>query len=865
MRTSLSRRVSRLPILLSCGLPAALILVAIAPVFAQSPHLRVQNVVRQFVETTGYEVIGLGSWIDGSSYNPATSDHDLRLVLPKGAGAPDRKWLEARQKLTELIKAEFGDDAASVLSRTNLYPPSQLMGAVDDIDDAAWVFTRNGAVPNLGHTGPITRNTPIKELSEGLYGEGSRAFTQYYEKAKGRLFYKAPNGRCITGMTDLTHMSEGVRTFTTAGTADTALQWVEHAIEECAHGRGDKVAKYLERIERDLLKSRDLARLPTSNALREQLKSVRELLKANPARLADLGDDVARLLSQAATEASILKSYAKAGPMGRMYQRIMLDGVEAGNELGRLLRTAQSKVSGAVSMDQLVTAFTVYMAVKGTAQAAGEGGVGEAIRAAGPLAVSLASLPVSLLMDMTNAIMKEAEAAGYEMAAASQEPWDLMAGVYTALGRDSDEDDPRRRFTLDDLVRGWHVEARLSSLVFGQCLRASRRNMGGVTENVDMSVANAMYGRCWPVIRDAWRWQRDMLVSEYVELAADALHTPMLLSYEPCPAKYEGRPVQVTVKARSRDRKLGAKLTRMEEILKILCGKRAVLAEDWIWQPEGVMEDMTTTDIQRRYTFDKPGVHPVVLTVRFEAVSPDIQPPEPHRVLLRRELKAVVDVLVDGDLEQPAVRGYVADARPGWVRVTSDSPPPNANWAQRLRSYLNTPVRDHLGNEHRPYALELVREGEARSGSGRYNTKTYAFVCVSPQEWQVQMGFGPQDSRPMDLAKTQGNRLAQVLVAQLDLFGKITTNPGSSLSPPDTVEMVEPNKIAPYLRTMRVQYTSTAGEYWLNATAFVGVEVNPRDAAKYDVETLEATTRAAYEQAVREMEAIFSTARYVRE
>jgi DNA-binding protein YbaB len=64
---------------------------------------------------------------------------------------------------------------------------------------------------------------------------------------------------------------------------------------------------------------------------------------------------------------------------------------------------------------------------------------------------------------------------------------------------------------------------------------------------------------------------------------------------------------------------------------------------------------------------------------------------------------------------------------------------------------------------------------------------------------------------------------------------------------------------------MAVQYNSHSGEHWLNVTAFVGVEVNPRDAAKYDVETLEATTRAAYEQAVREMEAIFATARYVKE
>jgi len=51
-----------------------------------------------------------------------------------------------------------------------------------------------------------------------------------------------------------------------------------------------------------------------------------------------VSDDIARLLSQATMEASILKSYAKAGPMGRMWQRILLEAKS--DDLSRLFKQA---------------------------------------------------------------------------------------------------------------------------------------------------------------------------------------------------------------------------------------------------------------------------------------------------------------------------------------------------------------------------------------------------------------------------------------------------------------------------------------------------------------------------------------------
>jgi hypothetical protein len=118
------------------------------------------------------------------------SDHDMRLVMPRGTS--DRRaleaWQQARDDLSALIRAEFGDDAAQILNRTNLYPPLQLMRLVENRDEAMAVFRRLQTVPSLGHTGGVTASTNLGRFAEGLYGDGATTFIQNYESTSGRLF-----------------------------------------------------------------------------------------------------------------------------------------------------------------------------------------------------------------------------------------------------------------------------------------------------------------------------------------------------------------------------------------------------------------------------------------------------------------------------------------------------------------------------------------------------------------------------------------------------------------------------------------------------------------------------------------------------
>jgi hypothetical protein len=604
-------------------------------------HLRMQKVVKDFVAATGYEVIGLGSWIAGKTYNPTTSDHDLRLLMPPGSTTAQQQaaWREARERLAALVRKEFGDQADNVLGRTNLYAPSGLMAGVEDLEDARAVYARAGQVPNLGYKGPVTASTPAK-YAEGLYGDGAQAFTQFYEQNQGRLFYKSGNV-VVMGGTDLTHFSEGAARFTSGGTASTATQWIEHAAEEMAAGRGDKVAKYLERIERDLTKSRQLAGLPVDEAFRSELRAMKDALKAG-GHLGSVTDDLTRLLSRGKMEAALLRNMDEAGPVSRGVLRVMLDGVALKSQAGRLLEQAYAKVSGVMTADQFMNGLMVYMAASATAEAAGEGGARKALMVGLPQFAQIASLPVGLLLELTSSILSEAEAAGYTMAANSQNAWDLMAGIYSAWGRCDTDPDPRHTMTLQDLLRVFKYEFKLQAYVYGRAVRASTRDLGEATGESDQEVAEEIFSQCWPVIRDAWRWERDRLASEFLVKASEIVHSGMLVAATPNPAGLpEGGKAVVKARAVFRGVKFAANTERMAEIMRLLYGKGSGVYVGFTWTPSHAIQDR---DWEHVYTFTKPGVYPVAVKLEISPYTKHTQP-EP-RVMLKRTLASFVDVEV---------------------------------------------------------------------------------------------------------------------------------------------------------------------------------------------------------------------------
>jgi hypothetical protein len=322
--------------------------------------------------------------------------------------------------------------------------------------------------------------------------------------------------------------------------------------------------------------------------------------------------------------------------------RVMLDGVAAKNQVGKLLDRVMRATPDWVNAQNAMNFITFAVGTYATAQAAGRGNVMETLGTACEHLKWIKGFGPLLMAEITTAIIEEAKASGYDLAAGSQEAWDLMAGIYSAEGRVSVDPDKRRSYTLPDLVAHFKSERKLEAIVYAQCIRASSRDAGAATGAVDMKVADAIFARCWPVIRDAWRWERDSLMSEYLILASEVTHAPLLIYYKPTNPK-PGETVVCEIA--SYDGRVHERIRRMDEIIRILYGKGSLVALSHFWTPDG--QWVGERDWQRAFTFDKPGKYPVKVRMQVSPISPHRD--TNHRVMLERNVEALVDIQVGGE------------------------------------------------------------------------------------------------------------------------------------------------------------------------------------------------------------------------
>ena len=658
---------------------------------AELQRMRVQKVVRKFVEQTGHSVTGCGSWISGA-YNAVTSDHDMRLLLPENAANPGEAWRNAKRTLGNLIKEEFGDAAGPILERTNLYAPSQIMGTVLDAEDALSVYTKVGEVPNLGFAGKVDAKTPAKFV-EGLYGEGSGAFTQFYEQTKGRCFYLTEEGKAVVGAVDLTHFLDGQRTFTSAGTANTALQWGEHCLDELRGGRSDKVLKYLKRLGNDLTKSRELARLATGTANKAEIAALVKALESGTP-LSQVATRVRQLVTSSRIEASTLKSFATAGPIGRLMQRELLEGMESPQSpIGRLLRQIWEKSPSAAHFELAMESIMWLQAANTTAMAAATGDVGETLMVAGVQSLMLRSLPLGLVAELTKAIIDQARAGGIEMVANRQEAWDLMAGIYTGLGRERCDPDPQHTYTLERLVAECLNETELRRVVSAQSRRATDRGIAGAPATDDALTAEAMTALCYPVILQAWRAQRDLLVAEYLALAKDVFHTPVALSYTPCPVVWAGQPIDLKVTPNLGGAPYYQKISRMRRILVLLSGRGAGIDESWVWSPVS----RSTISGSRSFRVSKPGTYTIGLTLTLKPAAGPNPVPDAEQLLAPGVMRAAVDI----DVQDPT-GGPVKATKDCWSlrKVVHEHRAPTGGMIRRAATQLGRAEVEIDGGAH---------------------------------------------------------------------------------------------------------------------------------------------------------------------
>jgi len=624
---------------------SCLLLLLLAPaVRGQTPtNERVMEIVKRTVGTSGNSIVVLGSWVSGKKYGDplrgGASDHDMRLLLPTGTERDEaiKQWKAARQALVAEMRKEFGADAGKVLATVNLYPPTQLMTGVEDPTDALNAYRRLGVSPKLSYTGPAA-SIPA-DAAEGLYGAGANTWTQRYEKTAGKLVYKE-GGAVYAGMTDLTHLSEGPGVYTSGGMANTARQWAEHAEEAVQSRQGDKVAKYLERLERDIMKARDLQRFDIHGAARDELHTLMQQLRAHPEQLGELESRVHSVLQRSKLESAVLARFERAGLAQKAVLGTLINALDTQTALAQALRDAVEKVPA----DKLVAGITAFIAIREMSAAAGEGDPGKLLVGAAPW---LLPLGPAILTHIAQATIDAAKDAGFALMANSQEPFDLLAGIYTAGGR---PDPNGTKYTLDQLVAAYSDEAKLKSFVYALARRAADRNAGTATAAADMQVADAIMARCFPVILRAWRAKREALTAEYLDLSDILREAAPRLRYRPVPARCEAATGKalVTVTAGSSDPKFAAHRERMLEILRILHGPGCFISVTDRWVAGGKEGAAANEQV---YTYDKDGTYTVSLEESIVAGGSPL--PRNSPLAFRTSLLAEVDIPVQGGEKKP--------------------------------------------------------------------------------------------------------------------------------------------------------------------------------------------------------------------
>jgi hypothetical protein len=588
-----------------------------------SSHLRVQEAVKQAVSSSGNEVVIVGSWFKGGdrykdplSVLAGASDHDMRVRVPPGMSqeAALARWQQVREEVTRAVRAEFGKDADRILATINVYPPRQLMEGVEDSFDATRRFRQLGAVPGLGFKGSL--DGPIeKKFVEGLYGQGSVAWTQSYENVSGRLLYPAPAktpgvaARVFTSTAESVNLLDAPQELLSAGgLGNTARQWGEHGLDALGEGDARLVAKYLERAERDLGKSARLAMVELPKDALKEIQALKQAVRSGKdlgalrTRLVNAFDRV-RVMGQVMSRARTVPGPEQAA------LRIMLKSQDTGR-LGELVRQAAQKVP----LDKVLDGIALYLGACEISRAAGAGDPGAVLLGA---AQFLAPIGPALAATLAQEVLTSARQFGYDLVANSQDAFDLLEGFFSAEGR---ADVDSHIYTLDQLVEQFREgdEERLRAFIRARSAQAADRD--GTPEP---GVAESIYQRCMPVLVRAWQARRAQLANEAIAARDAYLETGIRLTYSPVPAAWDDKAGsgQATIKVSLSDGKQDSALARLRATLQKLYGTGGYFVDvKDTWAPQGRTLNLRGDEV--RMTFRAPGAHSVQLTRVLEVGGP---------------------------------------------------------------------------------------------------------------------------------------------------------------------------------------------------------------------------------------------------
>lgn len=649
-----------------------------------STAIRMQKVIRQFVKDTGIELVGVGSWITGGNYRDiletknmiTASDHDLRLILNGDFKTEEAiaKWKSARQQLIMHINKEFRSESSLVLAKTNLYAPNQAMTAVEDAEDAKALFVKYNEVPNLGYHGPVTAEA-AKKQAEGLYGRGAKAWTQSYESSAGRRFYKA-QGEVFTSGTQYLHEMEKTALSTPNGAANTARQWIDHALDAMVKEDGRSVGKHLERLERDIAKSKNLLGISVDEAFRTEAKTLAAQLKNNPASLSYVRDRVKQLLQRSSVETAILSRFQGSSKTQQAILRILLGAIQGGEETGKKILELANKVPVATIMDALARLFSAYEMGMAYEKA-------DYLKALAAMQMQLDPFAIGILAEITYQCIESAKDAGVTWVANRQNCEDLLQGIYAGGNFEAEG----TTVSDDELFQRYKNEEDFKNFVMERAKEASRRNLGEKNDQYDAKVAEAKFAKCYPSISAVWKARRERLASEYHQLFQELVASPIVLVYAPSPLSVDAATKKATATVSIIESKEdAAKMARMKKIAYQLTNQIPTLHCFYVWSPHG----KETGDTQKRiFEYTKPGFYAVEVKRIWTSKGQGTSPPEGLNG--KEESSQGIDVEVQGRETDGDYEGALAFDSIRLVNqqgVTTNIDPKNVE-ANRVKVKLN--------------------------------------------------------------------------------------------------------------------------------------------------------------------------------
>lgn len=493
----------------------------------------VDRAVREVVDASdGVAVKKIGSWLKptGKYKDPArtfgaASDHDMTIFLQESLDQVDvpmsgkpleaigARWSAARGAIQTRARIGFEalgltkDEAARLVNETvNVYPPKQLMVGVETAEDAEALFREFGFP---GRT------------SEGVYGFD--AFLQTYERSSGALVYKdAKTGRVMSGATDLAQFNEGLAEYNVLTTSRGASQFASKAKLAVGESSPKDVLKNLDRLDKALSKSKQMARLVPSARTNGYLTELITAANAAPDKAAWLranGATLQRALSRAEGEAALLMRLA--GTTNPAEIDILFRALESNTRWTQLLenvgdmaaRTGQTL--GATLKGLL--AFAVAMELYGVANVAIDRGANAATIDAGLRVIRFTNLPAAL----AEMALEDARSGGLAMLARSQDCEDMVAGIYSVKGREHEGPG----ITLPDLARQVATVDGVREAVQKHAAEAARRGFTApqteaqraVEAENETAITTDLVRTCTPAVLRAWQLERNAMLAKVLE------------------------------------------------------------------------------------------------------------------------------------------------------------------------------------------------------------------------------------------------------------------------------------------------------------------------------------------------------------